>query len=271
MELSPQKIKTFETCRQKYYFEYLDPEIAKIKKQLKKKRPEMEMGSFVHDALTLFFKEPFVNRSWQKMAEILKNVWQGPRGKGYGFKTIEEERTYYQLALRMLFDFVKTENLNPNIFALPISPPGRSYDDYVKVPFVNGIEIGGKIDRVDINQNQELEIIDYKTGNLSDNFIQLMSYVFLAEGSYKKPVVKTANIYLKSKQRQELLPDENARQKAKNKILAAAGDIDKEIIWPPNVSKLCLWCDYVDFCPKKQEILEKFGKENFDLNNGRLL
>ena len=205
------------------------------------------------------------------MAEILKNLWKGPRGKEFGFKTIEDELNYYRLAINMLFDFIKSEDLNPNIFALPISPPGRSYDDYIKVPFESGLEIGGKIDRLDINDSGELIVIDYKTGKPDDNFIQLMSYVFLAEDVYKKPVALTTNIYLKTKERQNILPEKTARDKARKKIIATAEEIDKELLWQANVSGLCLWCDYVQFCPKKEEILKRFGKENFQLEENALL
>lgn len=260
-EVSPHKLSLFRKCRKLYYFEYLDPEIAKIKDQIKKKRPPLEMGNFVHDSLTLFFKEPLERRSWETMSEILKNLWSGPRGKEYGFLSIEDERAYYYEALSMLKWFVKNENLNPNIYALPISPPGKSYDDYLKVPFAEEFDLGGKIDRIDLLEDGTLEIIDYKTGKPEDNFLQLLIYVFLAEGLFGKKVSKARNLYLKSGTEGIIVPDEGIKQRAKNDILQIVETIGLEELWDPNISKLCAFCDYLDYCPAKEEIKKFLGEK----------
>ncbi|PIS39088.1 MAG: hypothetical protein COT34_00240 [Candidatus Nealsonbacteria bacterium CG08_land_8_20_14_0_20_43_11] len=258
-EISPHKISLFRKCAKRYYFEYLDPEIAKIKKQLKKKRPPLETGNFVHDVLTLFFKEPLGRRNAKTMAEILKRVWDGPRGKEYGFRTVEEERRYYQEALAMLKWFVENENLNPSIFALPISPPGRSFDDYLKISFADGLELGGKIDRLDLAEDDRLEVIDYKTGKPDDNFLQLLTYVFLAEGIYGKEVFQAKNIYLKFGNQREIIPEPALREKAREEIIKTAEEIGAENAWKPQVSRLCAYCDYLDFCPAKEEIKKLLG------------
>jgi len=272
-ELSPHKIDLFKKCKRWYYFEYLDPEISKIKKQIKKKRPPVEMGNFVHDALTLFFKEPPEKRNWETMAEILKNIWNGPRGKEYGFNSLEEEREYYRGASSMLKWFIENENLKPFIFALPISPPGRSYDDYLKIPFADELELGGKIDRIDLAEDGSLEIIDYKTGKPGNNFLQLLIYVFLAEGLYGKKVSKAMNLYLKTGKKEVTVPEEGIRERARIDILRLAEEIEKEDEWPPKISKLCAFCDYLDYCPAKEEarkFVDNVEKEDF-YSNGNIL
>jgi len=273
-EISPAKINFFKKCKRLYYFEYLDPQIAPIKKQIKKKRPAMEMGNFIHDALTLFFKEPLGKRTANTMTEILKKLWDGPRGKEYGFKTIEEEREYYQQALAMLKWFVENENLNPPIFALPISPPGKSFDDYLKIPFADDLELGGKIDRIDLAEDGRLEIIDYKTGKPEDNSLQLLTYVFLAEGLYGKEVAKVSNFYLKFHNKKEIVPEESIRQKTRSEIIEAADQIGAEEMWTPNVSRLCAYCDYLNYCPAKEEIKkllgDKFPDSDRDFNQFQL-
>ncbi len=252
LTLSPSKINIYLNCKKQYYFEYLDPETAKIKKQLKKKRAEMEMGSFIHDSLTLFFKNPVEERNWPKMAEILKQVWAGPRGESYGFKTIEQERGFYNQSLRMLQWFIKNENLKPDIFALPVSPPGNSFDDYITIPFGENLDLGGKIDRIDKLGNGNLEIIDYKTGKEKDDNLQLLIYVFLAEKIFEKKVEKVKYIYLKSGSIPTITPEIKDKTEAKEKILDIASQIQTEKEWEPNVSKLCDYCDYIAFCPAKK-------------------
>lgn len=253
LTLSPSKISIFLNCHKQYYFEYLDPEIALIKKQLKKKRPEMEMGSFIHSSLTLFFKNPSEQRNWANMAEILKQVWQGPRGETFGFKTIEQERDFYSQALKMLQWFVRNENLKPDIFALPVAPPGKSFDDYITIPFGENLDLGGKIDRIDKLANGNLEIIDYKTGREKDDNLQLLIYVFLAEKIFEKRVEKVKYIYLKSGNIPTITPEITDKEKAKEKIHDIASRIQTEKDWQPNVSRLCDYCDYIAFCPAKKQ------------------
>jgi len=253
-EVSPYKLNLFLQCAKHYYFEYEDIQIRPLKREIKKKRPELEMGSFVHDSLTLFFKEPTKNRTWQKMTDILKRVWQGPRGEAGGFKTIEEERGYYQEALNMLGWFVKNENLNPSIFFLPVSPPGNSFDDYKKAPFGEGLDLGGKIDRIDITLKGSLEIIDYKTGKEKEGTLQIMAYVFLAESLFNKSVSKASYLYLKSCNWQSIVPEKEIREQTKKEILEIVDKIGNENEWNPNISKLCAYCDYIDFCPAKEEV-----------------
>ena len=251
-EISPYKLNLFIQCRKQYYFEYLDPEIAPIKQQLKKKRPPLEMGNFVHDSLTLFFKEEPKKRTWQTMSNILESVWKGPKGKEGGFDSLEQERKYYYQSMKMLKWFVENENLTPCIFALPGSPPGKAFDDYKKISFAKDLKLGGKIDRIDIDEKGNLEIIDYKTGGQKNGELQLISYVFLAEGLFNKPVVRADYLYLKSKTRNSIIPTKKIRQQIKKEILEIVEQIGQEKEWQPNPSKLCPYCDYIDFCPLKR-------------------
>ena len=193
------------------------------------------------------------------MAEILKNVWNGPRGEGFGFKSITEERNYYQKSLDMLRQFVGNEDLEPNIFALPVSPPGNSFDDYKKIPFGDNLQLGGKLDRVDLLSDNTLEIIDYKTGKEKENNLQLLIYVFLVESLFNKKVSKATYIYLKTGNRKSVIPDEELRKQTKEQILWIVEQIGSETVWAPRISKLCAYCDYLYFCPAKTEIKKFLG------------
>ena len=258
-QASPSKLDIFLQCQKKYHFEYIDPEMAKIKNQIKKKRPVLEMGSFVHNALTLFLKLPVEQRTATEMAALLKSVWAGPRGEKYGFKSVEEERDYYSQALEMLNWFVKNEDIKPNIFNLPVSPPGRSFDDYKTVKFTDNLEIGGKLDRVDMAEDGTLEIIDYKTGKEKSDNLQLIIYTFLAEGLFDKKVSRATYIYLKSGRRLSVEPEKEIREKTRKHIIDTVDKIAETKDWKPNISKLCGYCDYLPFCPAKEEIKQTLG------------
>jgi len=254
LEVSPYKLNLFLQCPQHYCFEYIDLRTAPNKRYIKKKRPELELGNFVHDALTLFFKKPVCERNWQTIKEILKNLWGGPLGEKFGFQSLDQERVYYREALDMLKRFTDSEDLDPGIFQLPKSPPGNSFDDYIKITFAQDLMLGGKIDRIDYTPGEALEIIDYKTGKEKDNNLQLLAYIFITEGIFKKPVAKATYLYLKSGKRESIVPGEPLRQKAREHILQIGDQIRNEKKWESQVSKLCAYCDYVDFCPAQEKI-----------------
>jgi len=258
-QVSPSKLDIFLQCAKKYHFEYIDPEMAKIKKLIKKKRPVLEMGTFVHDSLTLFFRLPVEQRTAVAMADILKNVWQGPRGEKHGFESIEEERDYYSQSLEMLNWFVKNEDIKPNIFNLPVSPPGNSFADYKTTKFTDNLEIGGKLDRVDMVDDGTLEIIDYKTGKEKNNNLQLMIYTFLVEGLFDKKVSRATYIYLKSGRRVSVEPKEDLRAETRKHIIDTVDKIAETKDWKPNISRLCGYCDYFPYCPAKEEIEQTFS------------
>lgn len=260
--VSPSKLDIFLQCAKKYHFEYIDPEMAKIKKQIKKKRPVLEMGTFIHNSLTLFFRLPPEQRTATEMTSILKSVWAGPRGEKFGFKSVEEERDYYEQSLKMLNWFVKNEDLKPNIFNLPVSPPGNSFDDYKTTEFTDNLKIGGKLDRVDNVDDGTLEIIDYKTGKEKGDNLQLIMYTFLVEGIYGKKVSRATYIYLKSGRRVSVEPAEDLRAETKRHIIDTVDKIADTKEFKPNISKLCGYCDYLPFCPAKEEIKETLGIES---------
>ena len=261
--VSPSKLNIFLSCPKQYYFEYIDPEMAKIKKLIKKKKSFLEMGTFVHDALTLFLKQE--KRTWPEMSSILKDLWKGPRGKEFGFESLQQEREYYKKALLMLKWFCENEDINPKIFQLPLCPPGNSFEDYKKVDFGKDLKIGGKLDRVDVREDGTLEIIDYKTGKEKDDNLQLLFYVFLVESLYKKEVTKASYLYLKSKRRVSVIPEKELREKTKEHILNTVEKIGQEKEFKPRISRLCAFCDYLAFCPARQKIKEEFGIETEDI------
>jgi RecB family exonuclease len=116
--------------------------------------------------------------------------------------------------------------------------------------------LGGKIDRIDITPEGSLEIIDYKTGKEKEGVLQLMAYVFLTEGLFNKPVNKASYLYLKSHNWQSVVPDETLREQTRKEILEIVDKITAETEWKSNISKLCIYCDYIDFCPEKEKVRE---------------
>ena len=107
-----------------------------------------------------------------------------------------------------------------------------------------------------------ITLVDYKTGKEKNGTLQLMAYVFLAEGLFNKPVNKASYLYLKSGNWKPVIPDEFLRRRTREEILEIVDRIGMEAEWNPNISKLCAYCDYIDFCPDKEEVRKFITKEN---------
>ena len=264
---SPYSIGLYVKCSRQYYFEYLDnytsayPNKQKIKRiQVEAgKRRELVFGGLLHIVLNLFFHLTEEERSKEKLLALLKEVWHGPRGKKGGFPELKDEREWYQEALDILKKFSRTQNLSPAIAYLPeIEKEGEFVDaNFLKVPLQTDIILAGKIDRIDKDPPEAdggYHLIDYKTGKSErDDEFQLMVYSILAEGALGKPPTKASYLYLRSGNLKSFQPNKEAKADAKARVLKIAEQIRNEKEFSPHPTKLCNWCDYLEFCPAKEE------------------
>lgn len=250
------RVNTYETCPKKYYFEYIDEYISAHKRELRVKRPDSTLGINVHDTLKYFFKLPLEVRTAKRLTNILWQVWGKTRGKKGGFENDEQEREYYKRALIMLSNFYKKADLNPKIFYLPVD---ESYKDLLKVPYDKDLVIGGKIDRIDKNDDGTLRIIDYKTGKEKDDRFQIAIYGMVAERYFNIPTPVGSLYYLFSGTVKIIEINEELKSDTVEWIKTVIKKITSDTDFDPRVSKLCGWCDYVRFCPMKKEVEKLLG------------
>ena len=57
-----------------------------------------------------------------------------------------------------------------------------------------------------------------------------------------------------------IIPTDDLKKQARLEILDAVDKIGLETAWMPFVSKLCLYCDYLDYCPAKPEVEKQYGE-----------
>lgn len=252
-EISHYKATTYQKCPRAYYFEYLDPEIVPIKRQLKKPRPELEVGNTVHLTLFNYFKEPSSERSFITLKRILDRVWKPPQGERYGFVSIEEERRWYREALMMLKIFYEQQSDTQHLFYVP-DPQSR--EEIIKIPLDTDLVLMGKVDRID-ELADGLHVIDYKTGkSQNDDDFQIMTYVILAKQRFGKTVKKASYFYLRTGSWKTYSPSAGDEQVTAEKFRRVVKTIKADELFQPKPSRLCGWCDYLEVCPAKLEALE---------------
>ncbi|HLD11955.1 MAG TPA: PD-(D/E)XK nuclease family protein [Patescibacteria group bacterium] len=251
------KIHMYEICPKRYYFEYLDEYTSSHKKDLKKPRPQMTFGANIHDVLKAFFKSPPSDRTQETMKAYLAEVWKTRSGKKGGFTSVAEEQELYHQADGMLSRFLKQTDLDPHIFYLP---PDNSFEEFIQVPIDEQLILGGKFDRIDEEPDGTLRIIDYKTGVENQDQIQIGLYAILASHYFRKKVHVGALWYLKTGNRKEVVCDETFQEEVMKWTRSLVEKICTSKEYEPMPSKMCAYCDYVDFCPAKKDVLQIIGQ-----------
>ena len=141
---SATKLKTYLTCKRKFYFNY----IAKIKDhELSLKPKSFEVGDIIHKALEKALKEDCLSE------EFLSNFFADYQ-KNNPYLTLELE-----LWKRKLNTFIMLESLRKDNGIKTVA---------LEEPFeitYQGVNLVGTIDRVDKLPDGTLEILDYKTSS----------------------------------------------------------------------------------------------------------
>ena len=176
IELSATRLKTYLTCKRKYYYKYVQKvQNHKIPKDMPE---EYEIGNVVHSAL----KSVYEKKNSYDNAQELKHDIDKALNKFCGSSELDK----YLVAMqkKRLDPFVHAE-----INRFKDGWQVNKTEEFFKEPFCD-ITIVGQIDRVDKRDNI-IEVLDYKTGsytlNNKNNFMdsldfQLEFYYLLAGG-----------------------------------------------------------------------------------------
>lgn len=258
------KLELFDKCPKQYYFNYLDPEIAPIKKQFIKPRDYKTKGQAVHGAITLFYYLSPKKQTFENLKKCLKQSWfselniniQPPLSLLGGFKDIEHERRIYIESLKLLRNFFKLEKKqNPSLFYIPSKTIKDSFSDYSAMikPVSDNFFISGKFDRIDELDGGGLRIIDFKTGRTKNGISQLEFYKLLAEVNFAETVKEVSYHYLNEGEIKSFDVSKVKTKDIKDKVLEKIKKISKTKEFKPNPSRLCNHCDFKEICPTQQK------------------
>lgn len=263
-KFSPFSLHLYDAeCAKQYYFEYLDSYTSDYKNKPKLKQVLVEagrskdliFGDVIHRTLNDFFHFQPPERTPTNILKILRELWNGSRGKERGFPDLEDERGHYRRAAAMLSNFVKTQNLNPQIAYLPKTEEEGKFvkDNLLALPIEAGIILQGKVDRID-QEEDGFHLLDYKTGKKEahDN-LQLFAYALLSRQALGKPITKASYLYLASGNLKTFPVNREVEEETRQKILSLVKKIRADKEFTPNPGRRCYWCAYVEFCPAKIE------------------
>ncbi|HEY5530998.1 MAG TPA: PD-(D/E)XK nuclease family protein [Candidatus Anoxymicrobiaceae bacterium] len=238
MKLSYTEISTYQTCPLQYRFRYVEARPTEPS-------PSLSFGKSVHSALEWLYSTPTPDAPLQEqLIERLETCWVS---EGYA-SSEEETRYFYQAKATLEHYYRRYVQGGPGAFKLPAA---LEYKFRVDLGFC---ELSGVIDRLDRDNGDGFEIIDYKTNRrlpparrLAGD-LQLPLYHIAAERIWEIPVNKVTFHYLLIDHRHSMHVTPQRVEEALAEVESVAGCIERGEL-NPQQNNLCPWCDFLEDCP----------------------
>jgi len=243
---SVSQLQTYDVCPKKYMFSY-------IYKVPSKPRHYFDFGTTIHTVLEYLAEDFDAGLSPEKLyVKGTKYMAQGWISKGY--ESAEQEKEYYEKGLKIIKEFIKKESNLRKENRQIIAQEKKFFLDF------EGRTMMGIIDRVDKINDDEYEILDYKTSNsmetessLSENF-QLFVYAMAIknEKEFGKYPKKVGLWYLLHDKILSVEPKYENLEKVKNHILSIIKKIESKNFEATPSDFGCRFCDFNTICSKSK-------------------
>jgi DNA helicase-2/ATP-dependent DNA helicase PcrA len=254
------QLTAFLNCPLQYKF-------AHILKIQTRGRPNFSFGKTIHNSLHKFVglavrnievkqKDLFgkseaqangLTLSLQDLLEIYDKEWIDDWHDG------DSKKEYYIRGKEILKKFYEDLKKNPLNVHFINGEPALEKDFSLKL---NGDVIVGSIDRIDNLPNNEVELIDYKTGNpktslSADDKFQLLIYQLAATKIFGLKVGKLSYYYVEDGSIKSFIPTDEDIVKTEEKVKDIITRI-KRSNFKPTPSWNCQFCDYRDICSHRK-------------------
>ena len=255
---SHSRLSTFEQCKLKYKFKYIDKIIPDIEKTI-----ESHLGSIVHKTLEWLYNEVKKKRI-PSIDEVVVNYSENWK------EDYDEEIPIIKKEMTVKDYFNKGVEFLINYYTKHHPFDDNTMDDEGRY------RIRGFIDRLVYNLNTgEYEVHDYKTSNRlpkdehieADRQLALYSIAIKEEFGVEKGVVLVWH-YLSFNKRIDSRRTNEQLNKLKEETINLIKEIESTTEFPPTKSNLCHWCEYKPICPawgNKPPAKQLTLKEYFEL------
>lgn len=262
--LSVSKAKTFDQCKAKFKFSYIE--------KLPKKEWHFHLfGTFLHDVLETFHQELIDNAKASNISDdqngdaeqeklwpsIMKACFSASVQK-FSPKLTQEQKSEAFIIIQKYLDIMREQNSN-GILPQVIEVEKDFFID------INGtVLLNGFIDRIQKDHDGVLHVQDYKTTKdkkyLKD-FFQLETYAYVLFLAYPD-LDKMRASFMCLKHDCSLITKEYKRNDVEYigaQYLEYTDNIQQEKLWRPQPQFLCKYCDFVEHCPQGENFLIKRG------------
>lgn len=251
---TPTRLITWLDCPRRYRFTYLD-------RPPPPKGPPWahnSLGSAVHLALAGWYRLTTPGRTPEAAGRLLGQVWRHE-----GFRDVEQSADWRNRARDMVTRYAAT--LDPDVDPLGIE---RTVATRTSV-----IAVSGRIDRLDqrpVDGREQLVVVDYKTGRRlltaydARSSLALALYALAVTRTFRRPCLRVELHHLPTgavvghDHTPESLQRHLDRADALGAEASAADsawrsgvdEAEAELLFPPQVSPACRWCDFARVCPE---------------------
>jgi DNA helicase-2/ATP-dependent DNA helicase PcrA len=242
LTLSPSAVNGYRTCPQQYLFGYL----WSLREG---PRASLSFGSIMHNTVKRFLGElrrgnklPF-----EEVQRILELEW-----KPVGFEDEYQEAEYKKDGIEQLRAFHA---------AVMVAPPQVcEQEKRFELPLENNVTIIGRMDQVNSLGRNDVEIVDYKTGQPKKDWhakkdLQLSLYALAAREIFEWNPVRLVFHYLQSNETQVTTRDSKQIAEAQAIVQEVAADIRAKQFPPRPSPSVCRSCAYKPICPAHEETL----------------
>ena len=253
LRLSVSKVKTYDHCKKQYYFNYI----------LKLPQKEFEfhtLGKTIHLILELFHSA-YINGSSEPKHKVMGQAYKKALELYNDKLTKEMVKEIYNIVDGYLQKLSKEQAAN-------ILSVERNFN----VNVADRIVLNGMIDRVQLDDDGILHVIDYKSTKnpkyLENDFLQLLTYAYiLAEEDLS--IKKVRGSYVMLRHNFKYITKEFSRseiEQVKIKYEKYAASIENQSIWDANTGPLCSYCSFLSECEEGKAFITKgikFGQTDW--------
>jgi len=240
--LSPSKVVSFRDCALAFKFSAIDrlPEPPS---------PPAAKGTLVHRALELLYVRPPEERTIENALADLDQAWGDVMtSEEYaGMEVPDDFRSSAATLVRRYFDLEDPTTIRPIGLELFLSTP---LNDHVK--------LRGIIDRLELDEDGELVVTDYKTGKVpgerheQGRLTGVHFYSYLCEKLFGKRPARIQLLYLGEPVAIIATPSEQSTRGLEKKVAAIWDAIERACErddFRPKPGPLCSWCSFKEHCP----------------------
>jgi putative RecB family exonuclease len=257
--LSPSKVSSFTDCALAFRFSAIDrlPEPPSL---------PATKGTLVHAALERLFSRPAPERTLPtaltSLDEAFEDLRVDPEYVDLGL-TANDETSFLDDAEQLVRRYFEIEDPQA------INPVGLELKLDVQL---DTLHLRGIIDRLEIDEQGELVVTDYKTGRVPNESQErsrlggVHFYAFLLEQILGKRPARVQLLYLSEPVMITTIPTEQSVRALERKVRAVWSAIERACTrenFKPKPSRLCDWCSFQALCPA-------FGGNPGDLGAHRL-
>lgn len=252
MIYSHSRLETFENCRLRFKYKYLDKIVPEIPKGI-----EAHLGSMVHETLEWLYKKVMEKKipSITDVIDFYSEKWRANLSQDFLIVRKEmKPEDYFNRGVEFLVNYyLKHQPFKDNTIA-------TEHKIEIDLDETGEKKLIGYIDRLVHNlEKNEIEIHDYKTSasvlskEKIENSRQLALYSLAIKETFgKDKKVSMVWHFLAHDMKISISRTNEQLEQLRKRVIELINEIEQTKDFPANKSRLCDWCEYKNICDSKK-------------------